>query len=235
MFSASAELYDLIYTSLKDYPAEAAAIAALIRARDPAARRILDVAAGTGEHARLLVQQHGFEVDALDLDPAFVAIARRKLPTSQVFEGDMISFELGKRYDVILCLFSAIGYVRTLANVVRTLRCFRDHLVPGGMALVEPWFEPEALEAGRVVAVTAEAAGVTVCRMSHLEIDGDVSRVRFEYLIGRPEGIERAAEVHELGMFTAGQLSACFREAGLVPGFQSPGLSGRGLHIGRAE
>lgn len=53
MFSASAELYDLIYSSFKDYPAETAQLAALIRAAHPVAHRILDVACGTAEHAAI--------------------------------------------------------------------------------------------------------------------------------------------------------------------------------------
>ena len=53
MFSASAELYDLIYSSFKDHPAETAQLAALIRAAHPVAHRILDVACGTAEHAAI--------------------------------------------------------------------------------------------------------------------------------------------------------------------------------------
>ena len=80
MFTESAELYDLIYSSFKNYSEEAAALAALIRREHPNARTVLDVACGTAEHARLLAGDHGFAVDGLDLDPAFVRIARGKLP-----------------------------------------------------------------------------------------------------------------------------------------------------------
>ena len=233
MFSASAGLYDLIYTSFKDYPAEAAQVAALIRTHQPGARRILDVACGTAEHARLLVAHHGFEVDALDVDPGFVEIARAKLPGADVYQADMTSFALGRRYDAILCLFSAIGYVRTLENVARTLRCFRAHLAADGVVIVEPWFAPGVIETGRIAALTAEQGGVTVCRMSHAEVAGAISRIRFEYLIGQPGGIERASELHEMGLFTVEELTSCFREAGFASNFETPGLSGRGLHIGR--
>ena len=71
MFSAPAELYDLIYSGFKDYPAESGQLAATIRRAHPQA---------------LLVDQHGFDVDGLDLDPAFVAIARRKLRRGTVYE-----------------------------------------------------------------------------------------------------------------------------------------------------
>lgn len=80
MFNESAELYDLIYGSFKNYATETADLVALIRAQHPNAKTILDVACGTGEHARLLTEQFGYEVDGLDLNPSFVRIARGKLP-----------------------------------------------------------------------------------------------------------------------------------------------------------
>ena len=149
MFSASADLYDLIYAQFKDYVAETSRLADAIRRAHPQARSVLDVACGTGEHARLLAETHGFEVDGLDLDPAFVRIAQGKLARGSVFQADMTSFNLTRSYDVILCLFSSIGYVRTLDNVTRTLDAFRRHLAPGGIAIVEPWFPPGFLESGR--------------------------------------------------------------------------------------
>jgi Methyltransferase domain len=54
---------------------------------------VLDVACGTGEHARLLAAQ-GFVVDGLDLDPAFVRIAEQKHPAGQFFAADMRDFHL---------------------------------------------------------------------------------------------------------------------------------------------
>jgi SAM-dependent methyltransferase len=234
MFSASAELYDLLYAGFKDYAVEAAELAATIRRVHPHARTVLDVACGTAEHARLLTDEHGFRVDGLDLDPNFVRIARAKLPHASVHEADMTSFELRERYDVVLCLFSSIGYVRTLENVRRTLERFRHHLADGGIVLVEPWFTPGALEPGRIFTKTAEAEGVSICRMSHMEIEDRLSRLRFEYLIGRPEGIQRASEIHELGLFTTEEMLECFREAALQAEHDPQGPYGRGLFIGRA-
>ncbi len=44
----------------------------------------------------------------------------------------MESFDLAKEFDVITCLFRAIGYVRTLPALEATLRNFARHLRPGG-------------------------------------------------------------------------------------------------------
>jgi SAM-dependent methyltransferase len=235
VFSASAEVYDLIYSQFKDYPAEAARLADLIREANPGARRVLDVACGTGEHARLLTETHGYSVDATDLDPAFVRIARGKLPRGTVFEADMITLDLPRRYDVILCLFSAIGYVRTLENVLATLRRMRAHLAPGGVVILEPWFPPGTIESGRVYIKTAESAAMSVCRMSHTEVEGRISRMQFEYLIGSASGIERASESHELGLFTYEEMWECFRAAEFAVTFDPSGLAGRGLYVGRTS
>jgi SAM-dependent methyltransferase len=234
VFAASAELYDLIYSQFKDYASEASRVAELIHGANPAARRVLDVACGTGEHARLLTDVHGYAVDGLDLEPAFVRIARGKLPQGRVFEADMVTFDVGEQYDVVLCLFSAIGYVRTLENVLAALRRMRAHLVPGGVVIVEPWFSPGVLEPGRMHLQTAQSEALRVCRMSRTEVDGRISRLQFEYLIGRPSGIERASETHELGLFTEEEMVECFRGAGLAVTFDPVGLSGRGLYLARA-
>jgi SAM-dependent methyltransferase len=234
MFSASIDLYDLVYSGFKDYPAEVADLAGRIRRAHPTARTVLDVACGTAEHARLLTEEHGFAVDGLDLDPGFVRIARGKLPKASVYEADMTSFEIDRRYDVVLCLFSSIGYVRTLDNLQRALARFRAHLAPGGIVAVEPWFPPGVLQPGYVKVNTAEAREVTVCRMSHTSIDGRLSHLRFEYLIGRADGIEHAVEIHELGLFTTEEMAEGFRRAGLEAEHDPEGPAGRGLFLARS-
>jgi trans-aconitate methyltransferase len=235
MFSASADLYDLVYSGFKDYATETAALARLIRREHPAARTLLDVACGTGEHARRLTEDYGFEVDGLDLDPAFARIARGKLPHATVYEADMTSFEVPRRYDAILCLFSSIGYVKTLENVRRTLERFRAHLAHGGIILVEPWFPPGVVTDGYITVNSARSDEVSVARMSLTEVENRLSRLHFEYLIGRASRIEHVKEVHELGLFTTDEMIVCFRQAGLDVTHDAEGLSGRGLFVARAE
>ena len=138
MFSESAHVYDAIYGAFKDYAAETALIAALVRAEHPDARNILDVACGTGEHAKHLRYHHGFDVDGLDLDAGLLSVARTKVPEAQFFEADMSDFELNRRFDVVMCLFSSIGYLRSLDRITAALRCFRRHLALGGVIIVEP-------------------------------------------------------------------------------------------------
>jgi SAM-dependent methyltransferase len=236
-FSESAELYDLIYSRFKDYEAEAAAVAALLGRVHPGARTLLDVGCGTGEHARILRERFGYELAGIDLSPEFVAVAARKSPLARFECADMVDFELGRRFDAVLCLFSSIGYVRTLENVRRALACFRRHLAPGGVVVVEPWFEPGAgaLTSGRTTLVTAESDDVKVCRASRLVVEERLSRIEFEYLVARPGGIEHLREVHELGLFTVAETLDCFDSAGLAVEHEATGLTGRGLYLARAQ
>lgn len=232
MFSTSAEFYDLIYSTFKDYVAEVEQITSLLRRLNPQCQTVLDVGCGTGEHARLLAAQ-GFVVDGLDLDPTFVRIAAHKHPAGQFVAADMSDFHLSRRYDAILCLFSSIGYLKTLDRVIRASKCFRDHLAPGGVIVIEPWFAPGTLDPGRVFRHAGEGNGVRVSRVSRTEIDGRLSRLYFEYEVTDQSGTRRASEVHELGLFTSTELLQTFQDVGLQVDYDPKGLTDRGLYVAR--
>ena len=231
-YAKAAEFYDLLYTGQKDYAAEADLLAGLIREAHPGARSMLDVGCGTGAHARSLTDV-GFRVDGVDLESTFVEIASDKCPEGTFVVGDMTTLDLPGRYDVVTCLFSAIGYVRSEGALRETIDRMRRHLTDGGIIVVDPWFEPGQLADGRVTTVVGEGVGVTVCRMSRTVIDGSMSRLEFEYLIGRAEGLERRSEVHELGLFTQQQMEDAFAAAGLLVDRKPEALRTRGIYLGR--
>jgi len=234
MFSKTAEMYDLIYGSFKDYDGESRSIAALLQRLAPAAKTVLDVGCGTGEHALHLQRDHGYTIHGLDIEPAFIELARGKVPGARFSVGDMATFDLGARFDVVLCLFSSIGYLCELERVEQALRRFRTHLRPGGVAVVEPWFDPGEWQPGRVDVQSAEAGERRVVRMSHSAVEGRISRIWFHYLIGGPEGIEHRVEEHALGLFTREEMSGAFVRAGFADvEFDPEGLIGRGLYVAK--
>jgi SAM-dependent methyltransferase len=190
----------------------------------------LDVACGTGEHARLLAER-GFVVDGLDVDATFVRLARQKHSAGRFFEADMANFQLSARYDVVMCLFSSIGYLRTLDRVFCALKCFREHLAPGGVIIVEPWFAPGVLDEKRVGRNSGEADGIHIVRTSKIELEQRLSRLHFDYEITDAGGTRHATEVHELGLFSNEELLDTFRAVGLLPEYDPKGPADRGLYV----
>lgn len=233
MFNASAEYYDLIYSAFKDYHAEVAQVTNLLRRENPRAHTVLDVGCGTGEHARLLAAE-GLAVDGLDIEPEFVRIASAKHPSGRFIVADMSDFHMARRYDAVLCLFSAIGYLRTLERVTRALACFRNHLAPDGVAIVEPWLTPGVLDPEKRFTHSGESQGVKVSRHSRVEIQGTLSRLLFDYEIDDHGEVRCVSEVHELGLFTTEEMRHAFQAAGLEVDYDPDGLTGRGLFIARS-
>jgi SAM-dependent methyltransferase len=231
VFSRSARIYDAIYASIRDYPREAAELDRLIQERRPGARTLLDVACGTAAHLEHLT---GYEVEGLDLDPEMLAVARERLPDVPLHEGDMADFDLGKRFDAVVCMFSSIGYVRTEEGLRSAIAAMARHLEPGGVLVVEPWLSPGVWRDRHVGAVFVDEPELKIARMNVAEREGNVSMVVFEYLVGTPDGIERFSEPHELGLFTVGQYLAAFRAAGLEVDHDPEGPMGRGLYIATA-
>lgn len=232
MFTKSAQYYDELYAAAgKDYAAEATKVHRLIQKHAKSGgNSLLDVACGTGRHAGLLAEH--YRVEGLDLDPSILAVARRRHPHIRFHRGDMADFRLARRFDAVICLFSAIGYVRTRARLRRAVRTMAGHLRPGGVLLVEPWFAPGQWHAGRVTALQVDQPGLKIVRMSRAARKGSVSILEFEYLIGTSKGIEHASERHALGLFEQADYRHAFRSAGLKTVHDARGLDGRGLYIG---
>ena len=227
VFSRSARIYDAIYASIRDYPREAAELDRLIQEKRPGARTLLDVACGTGAH---LAHLAGYEVEGLDLDPEMLAVARERLPEVPFHEGDMADFDLGKRFDAVVCMFSSIGYVRTEERLRSALASMARHLEPGGVLVVEPWLSPEVWLDRHVAAVFVDEPELKIARMNVARL----SMFEFEYLVGTPDGIERFSEPHDLGLFTVDQYLEAFRAAGLEAAHDPEGPMGRGLYIATA-
>jgi SAM-dependent methyltransferase len=230
VFTRSAEIYDAVY-SFKDYEKEAADLhAAIARRKRSPGNDLLDVGCGTGGHVAAFGRR--YRVEGLDLDPAMLAVARRRHPGVPFHQGDMTDFDLGREFDAVVCLFSSIGYVRTPERLRRAVACLARHARPGGVVLVEPWLAPETYEAGGPHALFVDGPDLKIARMNLSALDGRLSVIEFHYLVARPGGIEHFTERHELALFTEAEYAAAFEAAGLEVERDPAGPMGRGLYIG---
>jgi ubiquinone/menaquinone biosynthesis C-methylase UbiE len=231
IFKTLAKYYDLLY-AWKDYTKEVETVRELIRTHKKSpGTDLLEVACGTGKHAELL--KDDFSIVAVDLNEAMLRIARRRCEGVSFLRADMVTLDLGRQFDVVLCLFSSIGYVRTPARLKRTLQNFARHLKDGGVAIIEPWWSKANYKVGAVSMNTAGNDDVKIARQSVSKVRGSVSVMDMHYLIAeRNKAVTHHVERHELGLFERRETLAFMRQAGLRAHFMEEGLMrGRGLYV----
>ncbi len=230
MYKQLAVYYDEIY-SFKNYQKEAEKLHSLIQQyKKSDGNALLDVGSGTGSHISQLKQYYA--VEGLDVSREMLRIARKKHPDIVFHHGDMTSFKLQRQFDIITCLFSAIGHVETKTRMRRAVRNMASHVRAGGIAIVEPWITPENFQEGNVGANYVDKSKLKIARINISKVRGAVSSLEYHYLIGTPKRIVHIVDKARLGLWTSEEYQDAFRDAGLEVTYDSDGLMGRGLYLG---
>jgi ubiquinone/menaquinone biosynthesis C-methylase UbiE len=232
MFTKSTKYYDTIYANGgKDYAKEAELIHQFIQKHKRSeGDSLLDVACGTGGH--LVYLKKKYQIEGVELDETMLDIARKKLPEIPIHQADMLDLALPSYYDVLVCLFSSIGYVHTLDNLKLAVGNMARHTNPGGLVIIEPWLSPEQFNIGTVYADYVDNPELKIARMNVSTVEEGISILDFHYLVGTGEGIEYFQERHELGLFNHEEYLSAFEAADLDVVYDQEGLLGRGLYIG---
>lgn len=235
LFDRWADLYDATYEAKgKDYRGEAARVLALARERLAcgAVRSLLDVACGTGEHLRFFSEER--LVAGVDRSEGMLSVARRKLPGVRFERADMTAMHLDRRFDVVVCLFSSVGYLADEAALHAAIRRMAEHLEPGGLLIVEPALTPDRLQPPQTSVMDFRYGGATVRRTTSARHERDLLRIRFEYEIDHGGRVERLIEEQPIRLFTDGAYRAAFGAAGLEVDLEPHGLAGGGVYLGRS-
>jgi SAM-dependent methyltransferase len=231
MFTKSASFYDALY-HFKDYGAASSKLHDMIQRRKPGANTLLDVGCGTGKHLQAL--STWYRVEGLDLNDELLDVARERCPAVPLHCADMTEFNLGARFDVVCCLFSAIAYVRTPDRMRAAVRRMASHLEPGGLLIIEPWFSSERLWTDRITTNFVDQPDLKISWMYTTRVEDDISMLDIHYLVGTPDGVNHFTERHELGLFSKQDYNQALMDAGLSSEHDPAGLFDRGLYIGTA-
>ncbi|MDX9721774.1 MAG: class I SAM-dependent methyltransferase [Myxococcota bacterium] len=130
-FSLVAPFYERLMRAV-DYDLWFAHYERAMRERCPQAHEVLDLCCGTGTMTRRL-HSAGYDVVGLDLSPAMLAEARAaSSPEIAFVEGDLLDFELGRRFDAAFAVFDGLNYVLEVEQLHRVFANVARHLRPGG-------------------------------------------------------------------------------------------------------
>lgn len=234
IYANNGRYYDLVY-GWKDYEKESKIVERLItKFKTNNGKKLLDVGCGTGEHLKYM--KH-YDCTGLDINSNLLSIASRKNKKVNFIQGDMISLKIGDNFDVITCLFSAIGYVRTLENLEKTLKSLFNHLNVGGVLIIEPWFtkKSKSFEVNIPFLTTFEDKEIKIARLSMAKIKDDLSIMDTHYLVAENGGVvKHFSEEHVLGLFEKEDMLKIMKNVGFSPVFLDKGLNeeDRGLYIG---
>jgi len=230
MYDRSVQFYDALY-GFKDYDAQTERLTRFIRAEYPDARTLLDVACGTGKHIELL--RRDYVCEGVDIKPEMLSIARERCPDVPFHVGDMTDFHLGRRFDVVMVLFSSIAYVKTPERFDLAIDRLCEHLDTGGLLIIEPFFDREHFWTDRVTANFVDQPELKITWMYVARKEGEVGVLDIHYMVGTKDGVNEFVERHELGLFDREQYETAFRRNGISLRFDPDGFCGRGVYYGR--
>jgi predicted TPR repeat methyltransferase len=73
-----------------------------------------------------------YEVTGLDVSAPMLKVAAAKLPGVPLVEADMTQFELGERFDVVLCVYDSINHLLEFGQWEAVFERVHEHLDRGG-------------------------------------------------------------------------------------------------------
>lgn len=175
-------------------------------------------------------------VDGVEPSAAMRARAAKRVPRATLYPTALPDLGIDQQYDAIICMFSTIGYVGGAEGSTRKLdaavadmtRCLTD----AGVLVVEPWLYADRYRVGHVGSDFIRTAdGRLLFRMSHSGIQGNVSVLTMQYVVGDAGGVRSFSDTHLMTMYTPDDFRRAFAAAGLSAEFVDPGF-GRGVVVG---
>lgn len=147
VFFDYAKYYNLLYKD-KDYQGEVDYIDKLIKKYSVRkVRSILDMGCGTGNHD-ILFNKMGYKIDGFDLSENMIEIAKSSILNNDninFYQGDVASFRLEYKYDVVISLFHVMNYQTTNDKLFQSFKTAYDHLEKNGLFIFDFWYGPAVL------------------------------------------------------------------------------------------
>ena len=231
-YTKLAKYYDLIY-DFKNYKKESEIIVNLIQKyKKTKGNNLLDAGCGTGKYLKYLNSKYNCE--GFDLSSDMIEIAKSNFPEIKFTVDDMTNFSFNIQYDIIICLFSSIGYLQTLSNVKKTISNFSKHTKKGGIIIIESWLSPKDFIEGIPDLITYENNNIRIAKMEIGRVVDEKSILDMQYLIAeKDKDTIYLKDKHIMGLFEHSQIVNIMKEKGFRTKIYKYGIFGkRVLFIG---
>lgn len=177
---------------------------------------VLDLCCGQGRHAVLLAKR-GYRVTGQDLSSEYLAIAAEAARAAgcsiETVRSDMRLIPFAGRFDAIINMFTAFGYLESEEEDLRVLTAIAGALKPGGRLLMD------LLNREWVVANYAEkdwhAGEDGTLYLEQRRFDLSTSRNHVTFTAVSPEGGRREVGGHHVRLYTLTETIELLTRAGL--------------------
>ncbi len=192
---------------------------------------LLDVACGTGTHIMHLMDK--YDAMGFDLSDAMLKVARKKCPNIEFVQGDMVNLNLGRKFDVITCLFGSIGYLTTEEELARAIKALSAHSNVGGVVIIEPMFTKDTVRDRSMGLVSLDLPDIKIARTNVSRREGDIVYLDFHFLIStQADGTEHFIDPSPMSVFPRSTYITLMEDSGFSTQFVESGLMKEGLFIG---
>lgn len=155
VFAGYAQYYDRFYQG-KDYAGECDFIEAAAERYSRRPGTVLDLACGTGNHG-LLLAQRGYSVTGVDRSASMLVELRAKAKrlgiSLSLHQQDLRNLRLEGCFDLAICMFDAVGYLTTNADLRSFFTPLVERIQPGGLLIFDFWHAQPMLRAHEPVRV----------------------------------------------------------------------------------
>ena len=139
--------YDQFYKK-KDYAAECDYLEYLFKRYKLNVKSILDIGCGTGGHL-IELKKRGYEVTGVDQSQYMLDIASKKLKKNDIecdlYCADITNFNVDCKYDIIISMFTVMGYMNTNEQLLLACRNIFNHINLNGNFIFDVWYGPAVL------------------------------------------------------------------------------------------
>lgn len=213
MYKVFSKIYDK-FMEYSDYGAWEKIVESLIAEGKPDGKMLLDIGCGTGELLTRMAKN--YQCHGMDLSEGMLKVADKKLRHRNVrlYLGDMVDFNTGFQYDIMVSLFDTVNHVLSVEELISHFKSVERSLKDNGVYIfdiVDREFMNEMFPNDLFVDDRKDLT----CIWEH-EIEEGIDYIDATYFIKNSKGsFDKVCESYGKKIFTPDEMKKAIEESGL--------------------